>query len=175
MKHLYVLFWNKLYFDEIYDAVFVLPNLRVARAAQRDRARIVDRSLHLLVSTSVHTALWLWRVLEGAWPRPRRGRHGHRFDVDGALAVAGTRRTSHSGLGRPFVAPGRRRSGAFLQRKELHTLQEHLLLVVGGLAALLALFYLGHSKGLAMTDPLTAHLISVLIAVPFLTIASCWC
>ena len=32
VKRLYVLFWNKLYLDEVYDAYFVMPNLRVARA-----------------------------------------------------------------------------------------------------------------------------------------------
>jgi hypothetical protein len=32
--------------------------------------------------------------------------------------------------------------GRLLQQRELHTLQEHLLLVLGGLALLLVLFYL---------------------------------
>ena len=60
------------------------------------------------------TARWLWKVLEGR-------------------AIQGS--TDH--LTHQVESAGR-----YLQHKELHTLQEHLLLVVSGLAALLGLFYL---------------------------------
>jgi NADH-quinone oxidoreductase subunit L len=142
VKRLYVLFWNKLYFDEIYDAYFVLPNLRAARALNgKVEHAIVDRALNLLGSTSVAAAFWLWRVLEG------RG-------VD--RAVSGTVTASMSTArwlwkvleGRAIQGSTDQLShqvesvGRYLQHKELHTLQEHLLLVVSGLAALLGLFYL---------------------------------
>jgi NADH-quinone oxidoreductase subunit L len=139
---LYVWFWNKLYFDEVYDALVVRPTLHLARGlAHWIEHGVVDRSLNLVVSGSAHTALWLWRVLEG------RG-------LD--LAVGSTATASMVAArwlwrvleGRGIQGSVDRLShqadavGRFLQTRELHTLQEHLLLVVGGLAGLLALFYL---------------------------------
>ena len=144
---LYVWFWNKLYFDEVYDAFVVRPTLRLARGlAHWIEHGVVDRSLHLVVSVTAHTALWLWRVLEG------RGLD----QAVGSTATASmmTARWLWRVLeGRGIQGSVDRLShqadavGRFLQARELHTLQEHLLLVVGGLAGLLALFYLVIQRG----------------------------
>ena len=143
----YVLFWNKLYFDEVYDAVVVRPTLRLASGlAHWIEHGVVDRSLHLVVSVTAHTALWLWRVLEG---------RGLDQAVGGtATASMMTARWLWRVLeGRGIQGSVDRLShqadavGRFLQARELHTLQEHLLLVVGGLAGLLALFYLVIQRG----------------------------
>jgi NADH-quinone oxidoreductase subunit L len=140
---LYVFFWNKGYFDEIYDRYIVAPNLRLARglAAFVERT-VVDGVLNLLGSMSLATARWLWRVLEG---------RGIDRAVSGtAQASMGTARWLWRVLeGRGFQEGVDRVShqaagtvGRLLQQRELHTLQEHLLLVLGGLALLLVLFYL---------------------------------
>jgi NADH-quinone oxidoreductase subunit L len=138
---LYVMFWNKMYVDEIYDAYVVEPNLRAARALDRGVERaIVHRSLDLLASMSVGAALWLWRVLEG--------RGVNRAVTGTATASTTTARWMWRVLeGRGIQGSTDRLShqvdamGRFLQHQEVHTLQDHLLLVVSGLAALLGLFY----------------------------------
>jgi hypothetical protein len=135
------MFWNKMYVDEIYDAYVVEPNLRAARALDRGVERaIVHRSLDLLASMSVGAALWLWRVLEG--------RGVNRAVTGTASASTTTARWLWRVLeGRGIQGSTDRLShqvdamGRFLQHKEVHTLQDHLLLVVSGLAALLGLFY----------------------------------
>jgi NADH-quinone oxidoreductase subunit L len=142
IDRLYVLFWNKLYVDEIYDAYVVAPNLRLARALEGNvEHAVVDRCLNLIASASVGTALWLWRVLEG---------RGVNRAVSGTVNVSMTtaRWLWRVLEGRGIQGTTDRLShqveavGRYLQHKELHTLQEHLLLVVSGLAALLGLFYL---------------------------------
>jgi NADH-quinone oxidoreductase subunit L len=138
---LYMLFWNKLYVDEIYEAYIVVPSLRLAEGlAARVERGIVERSLNAMVSGSIGTALWLWRVLEG---------RGLERAVDGtASASMVTARWLWRVLeGRAIQGSVERLShqadavGRFFQHREVHTLQEHLLLVVGGLATLLGLFY----------------------------------
>jgi hypothetical protein len=64
-------------------------------------------------------ARWLWRVLEGRGIQGSVERLPHQADA----------------------------VGRFLQTREMHTLQEHLLLVVSGLAGLLFLFYLVIQRG----------------------------
>jgi NADH-quinone oxidoreductase subunit L len=144
---LYVLFWNKLYFDEIYDAFVVRPTLRVASGLARWIERgLVDRGLDLVVSVSAHTALWLWRVLEG------RGLDRAVGSTATASMVA-ARWLWRALEGRAIQGSVDRLShqadavGRFLQTRELHTLQEHLLLIVSGLAGLLLLFYLAIQRG----------------------------
>ena len=142
-NRLYVLFWNKWYVDEIYDAYIVAPNLRLARSlANRVERTLVDGAIDALVASSVHTALWLWQVLEG--------RGLDRAVGSTATASVGTARWLWRVLeGRGLQGGTERLSrqadsvGQFFQRREVHTLQEHLLLVISGLALLLMLFYLG--------------------------------
>ena len=62
---LYVLFWNKLYFDEIYDAYLVTPTIHLAHWLWRNvDMSIVDRFIHSIASYSVLFAQWLWRVVD---------------------------------------------------------------------------------------------------------------
>jgi NADH-quinone oxidoreductase subunit L len=115
LKRLYVLFLNKWYFDEIYQAYFVAPNLRFAGWLARVlEGGLIERLVRAAATSSVATGRWLWRVPEG------------RALQTGVDRLAGTA----DAVGRLF------------QRAEVHTLQEHLLLVVGGLAGTLGLFYL---------------------------------
>ena len=62
---LYVLFWNKFYFDEIYDAYLVNPTIRFAHWLWRviDMS-VVDRFIHSIATYSVLLAQWLWRVVD---------------------------------------------------------------------------------------------------------------
>ena len=61
----YVLFWNKWYFDEIYDAYVVNPTIQFSRWLWRvvDMS-VIDRFIHSIASYSVLIAQWLWRVVD---------------------------------------------------------------------------------------------------------------
>ena len=62
---LYVLFWNKLYFDEMYDAYIINPTLRIAHWLWKYvDVRVVDRAIHGIASSSLLFAQWLWRVVD---------------------------------------------------------------------------------------------------------------
>ncbi|MGB0910483.1 MAG: hypothetical protein ACPGYT_08985, partial [Nitrospirales bacterium] len=62
---LYVLFWNKFYFDELYDAYVVNPTLRFANWLwRRIDVRIIDSAIHGIASSSLLFARWLWRVVD---------------------------------------------------------------------------------------------------------------
>ena len=62
---LYVLFWNKFYFDEIYDAYLVNPTIRLAHWLWRIiDMNVVDRFIHSIATYSVLLAQWLWRVVD---------------------------------------------------------------------------------------------------------------
>ena len=65
MKKLYVLFLNKGYFDEIYDAYIVQPTLCVAHWLwQKVDVQIIDRAVVGTASVSVLLAKWAWRVVD---------------------------------------------------------------------------------------------------------------
>ena len=62
---LYVLFWNKLYFDEIYDAYLVNPTIRMAHWLWRNiDMRIIDKAIHSIATYSILFAQWLWKVVD---------------------------------------------------------------------------------------------------------------
>ena len=62
---LYVLFWNKLYFDEIYDVYLVSPTIRFAHWLWRVfDISVVDRIVHSIASHAVFGAQWLWRIVD---------------------------------------------------------------------------------------------------------------
>ena len=62
---LYVLFWNKGYFDEFYDAYLVNPNIQLAHWLWRViDMRLIDRAIHSVASHSVLFAQWLWRIVD---------------------------------------------------------------------------------------------------------------
>ena len=62
---LYVLFWNKWYFDEIYDAYLVNPTIRLAHWLWRViDVRLIDKAIHAVASYSVLFAHWLWKIVD---------------------------------------------------------------------------------------------------------------
>lgn len=62
---LYVLFWNKFYFDEIYDAYLVNPTIQFAQWLWRViDMRLIDRAIQSVASYSVLFARWLWRIVD---------------------------------------------------------------------------------------------------------------
>ncbi len=64
-QSLYVLFWNKFYFDEVYDVYVVHPTLRLANWLwRRIDVRVIDRFIHGIASYSLLFAQWLWRIVD---------------------------------------------------------------------------------------------------------------
>jgi NADH:ubiquinone oxidoreductase subunit 5 (subunit L)/multisubunit Na+/H+ antiporter MnhA subunit len=64
-NRLYVLFWNKGYFDEIYDVYLVTPTIRFARWLWRNiDIRVIDRFILSIATYSVYFARWLWRIVD---------------------------------------------------------------------------------------------------------------
>jgi NADH-quinone oxidoreductase subunit L len=64
-NRLYVLFWNKGYFDEIYDAYLVTPTIRFAHWLWRNiDIRVIDHFIHSLATYSVYFARWLWQIMD---------------------------------------------------------------------------------------------------------------
>ncbi|MCF8719424.1 NADH-quinone oxidoreductase subunit L [Nitrospina gracilis] len=65
VHRLYVLFWNKGYFDEIYDAYLVTPTVRLAHWLWRIvDLRLIDRFIHSIATYSVSFARLLWRIVD---------------------------------------------------------------------------------------------------------------
>ena len=61
----YVLFWNKGYFDEIYDAYLVTPTLKFANWLWRMiDIKVIDHFIHSFATYSVCFARWLWRMID---------------------------------------------------------------------------------------------------------------
>ncbi|MGP0630110.1 NADH-quinone oxidoreductase subunit 5 family protein [Nitrospina sp. 32_T5] len=64
-RRLYVLFWNKGYFDEIYDAYLVRPTIRLAHWLwRRIDVKIIDQFIHSIAYFSVYFARLLWRIVD---------------------------------------------------------------------------------------------------------------
>jgi len=64
-NRLYVLFWNKGYFDEIYDVYLVNPTIRFAHWLWRIiDIKVIDRFIHSIANYSVYFAGWLWRFMD---------------------------------------------------------------------------------------------------------------
>ena len=61
----YVLFWNKGYFDEIYDVYLVTPTIRFAHWLWRNiDIRVIDSFIHSIATYSVYFARWLWQIMD---------------------------------------------------------------------------------------------------------------
>ena len=61
----YVLFWNKGYFDEIYDAYLVIPTIKFASWLWRIiDIKFIDRFIHSIATYSVYFASWLWQIVD---------------------------------------------------------------------------------------------------------------
>ena len=64
-NRLYVLFWNKGYFDEIYDVYLVTPTIKLAHWLWRNiDVRVIDHFIHSTATYSVCFARWLWRYID---------------------------------------------------------------------------------------------------------------
>ena len=141
MVTLYVLFHNKLYFDEAYRYCLVEPTVQVSRWLWRvvdvqgiDRVimgtgrgtvslarwiwqsidvRVIDRTVDEAGTRSIGLANWLWRVIDVR-------------KIEGSV----------DGIGHAADASGRR-----LQDVEPRTLQHHLLVLIFWLVVAIASFY----------------------------------
>jgi len=113
-SRLYVLFWNKGYFDEIYDAYLVNPMIRFANWLWRIiDIRIIDKFVYFIAKYSVYFARWLWRIIDIRWLEQKVGQLVVQVDAEGELS----------------------------QGKKFHTLQHQLLVMIFWLVALTGLLY----------------------------------
>ncbi len=166
-KGVYVLFLNKLYFDEIYDAYVVQPNIRFARCLWRKIDILaVDRVVIGAATVSVLFARWLWRVIDlrgidrlvsgSATSSVRLAQWLWRVDVRGIeRTVDGSATLSvrlAQWLWRVIDVRGTQKTverlgsladgaGHMWEEIEPRTLQHHLAVVVVGLALAIGLLY----------------------------------
>jgi NADH-quinone oxidoreductase subunit L len=114
-NHLYVLFWNKGYFDEIYDAYLVNPTIRFANWLWRIiDIRLIDKFIYFIANYSVYFARWLWRVIDIRWLEKTVGQLIGQVNAEVQLS----------------------------QGKEFRTLQHQLLVMIFWLVALTGLLYI---------------------------------
>ncbi|GJL51505.1 MAG: NADH-quinone oxidoreductase subunit L [Nitrospirales bacterium] len=142
MQTLYVIFLNKGYFDELIEFYIVHPTLRFANLLWRMiDVRVIDRSIHLIATSSLLFAQWLWRVV----------------DVKGIdRAVMGIGEQS-VGLGRWLsqvidirwldqnlsqIGKQTNAAGQLLQEVESRTIQHQLLVMVFWLVLAIGLLYI---------------------------------
>jgi NADH:ubiquinone oxidoreductase subunit 5 (subunit L)/multisubunit Na+/H+ antiporter MnhA subunit len=64
----YTLFWNKGYFDEIYDAYLVTPTNQLANWLWKNiDIKVIDKSIYFIANYSLYFARWLSRVVDIRW------------------------------------------------------------------------------------------------------------
>ncbi len=137
----YVLFWNKGYFDEIYNAYLVTPTIQFAHWLWRTiDIRIIDRFVHFIGACAVYFAGWLWRIID------------IRF-IDRFVHFIGTFSVNFSRqlwqiadvnwLERKVgqVAEQANNTGEILQEIESRTIQHQLLVMIFWLVAMTGLLY----------------------------------
>jgi len=111
----YVLFWNKGYFDEIYDAYLVTPTLKLANWLWRIiDIKMIDHFIHSIATFSVKFAGRLWRVVDIRWLEQRVGKAAGQANVAGQL----------------------------LKEIESRTIQHQLLVMIFWLVAMTGLLYI---------------------------------
>ena len=114
-NRLYVLFWNKGYFDEIYDAYLVNPTIRFANWLWRIiDIKLIDKFIYFIANYSVYFARWLWRVIDIRWLEKTVGQLVGQVNAEVQLS----------------------------QGKEFRTLQHQLLVMIFWLVALTGLLYI---------------------------------
>ena len=141
-NRLYVLFWNKGYFDEIYDAYLVTPTIKFARWLWRNiDVRVIDRFIHLIAAYSLYFAGWLWRFVD-----IRVIDRFIHFVAAYSMHFAGWlwRTVDIRWLGHKVEqAAGQVNSaGKLLQQMESHTIQHQILVMVFWLGAMTGLLYI---------------------------------
>ena len=140
-KTLYVFFWNKGYFDELYEAAIVRPSLRFANWLWKvvDLGAI-DRAYSSLAGASVSMARWLWEVIDVQGidrmaTGVGRGSIGMARWLWQMVDIKGVDRV-FTGVGRQSDAAGRA-----LRQIEPRMLQHHLLVAIFWLALGIGLFF----------------------------------
>lgn len=114
-NRLYVLFWNKGYFDEIYDAYLVTPTIKFAHWLWRIiDIKVIDNFIHFIAAFSVNLAGWLWRIVDIRWLERKVGQIAGQFNTAGQL----------------------------LQVMESRTIQHQLLVMIFWLVAMTGLLYI---------------------------------
>ena len=140
-NRLYVLFWNKGYFDEIYDAYLVRPTIRLAHWLWRNiDIRVIDHFIHSLATYSVYFARWLWQIMD------IRG-------IDRFVHSIATYSVHFSGRlwrvvdiswleGKVGKVAGQVAEGKLLQEMESRTIKHQLLVMIFWLVAMTGLLYI---------------------------------
>jgi len=139
-NRLYVLFWNKGYFDEIYDAYLVTPSIRFAHWLWRIiDVKIIDRFIHSIATYSVFFAGWLWRFMDIRI-------------IDRFIHSIATYSVYFAGRlwkivdirwldGKVEKVAGQVAAGKLLQEMESRTIQHQLLVMIFWLVAMTGLLY----------------------------------
>jgi NADH-quinone oxidoreductase subunit L len=141
MSSAYVLFLNKLYFDEIYDTYVVRPTLHLAGWLWREvDIRGLDRLVDAIAALSVRFSRWLWRAVDvRGIDRTVDGTAGLSVQVaDWLWHVVDVRATTEA-IDR--VGQLTDDTGHVFQDVEPRTLQHHLVVVVGWLALAIGVAY----------------------------------
>jgi NADH-quinone oxidoreductase subunit L len=137
----YVLFWNKGYFDEIYNAYLVTPTIRFAHWLWRFiDIRIIDNFIKFIGTSAVYIAGWLWQIID------------IRF-IDRFVNFIGNFSVNFAGrlwrivdihwLDRRVekIAGQANTAGQLLQEMESRTIQHQLLVMIFWLVAMIGLLY----------------------------------
>lgn len=140
-NRLYVLFWNKGYFDEIYDAYLVTPSIRFAHRLWRNvDIKVIDHFIHSIATYSLSFARWLWHIMD------IRG-------IDRFVHSIATYSVSFAGRlwrivdirwleGKVGKVAGQVAAGKLLQEMESRTIKHQLLVMIFWLVAMTGLLYI---------------------------------
>ena len=141
-NRLYFLFWNKGYFDEIYDAYLVNPTIKFAHWLWRNiDIRAIDRFILSIATYSVYFARWLWRMVD-----LRVIDHSTHSIATYSVYFARWlwRMVDIRLLGRKveLVAEQANAAGQLLQEMESRTIQHQILVMIFWLVAMTGLLYI---------------------------------
>jgi NADH:ubiquinone oxidoreductase subunit 5 (subunit L)/multisubunit Na+/H+ antiporter MnhA subunit len=138
----YVLFWNKGYFDEIYNAYLVTPTLKFANWLWRSiDIKVIDNFIHSIAIYSVNFARWLWRIVD-----IRLIDRFIHFIAAYSVSFAGwlwrivDNRLLEQKVGQ--AAEQVNATGKLLQEMESHTIQHQILVMMFWLGAMTGLLYI---------------------------------
>ncbi len=141
-SRLYVRFWYKGYFFEIYDVYLLNPNHRLAHWMGRIiDTRIIDRFSHSVANYTVLFARWLWRFIDIRIIDHFIHSFAH-FSVNlaGGLGRFIDIRWLERKMGQ--VAGQVNSTGQLLQEREFRTTQHQLLVMIFWLVAMTGLLYI---------------------------------
>ncbi|QPJ62465.1 MAG: NADH-quinone oxidoreductase subunit L [Candidatus Nitronauta litoralis] len=137
----YVLFWNKGYFDEIYDVYLIKPTIRFAHWMwQRIDIKVIDRFIHSIANYSVNFARWLWRIMDvSIIDRFIHFIASYSVKFAGRLWRIVDIRWLEKNVGE--MAEQVNDAGQILQEMESRTIQHQLLVMIFWLVAMTGLLY----------------------------------